>query len=220
MLSFTTMRTSRRKKERPSRDQVRAWLTTVIAPLASALAVEQQWVTRGNWSFRCHTHDFEFLLPIEKMVALPYSPNLEQLLRYRGDLKRLANAHDSALASLRRSATGAYDRVIQNERFRTLAASSSIAESEHRYLAEYVVNGIRDLASHYVHHEMWTREGAKFLGVRKDPALVSEFRSLEASSGDFAKAVSALRIAVNALQVEFADAYKLPPVDPADAVRV
>ncbi len=188
--------------------------------MASALAVEQQWATRRNWSFRCETQDFEFLWPIEKMVALPYSPNLAQLLRYRGDLKTLASEHDGALARLRTAARDAYERVMRNERFQTLAASNSVPENERRYLAEYILNGIRDLGSHYAHYELWARERAKFLSRREDPGLLIEFRLLEDSGREFSDTVDALRIAVDALQVELADAYKLPPVDPADAVRV
>src|SRR5438093_147614 len=138
--------TERNRRRRPSKEQVRAWLTTVIGPMASALAVEERWASRGNWSFRSHTQDFEFLWPIHKMVAAPYLPNLEQLLRYEDALKKLAQGHDRALDRLRTASRAAYDRLLQNERFRALAASTSVPEGEHRYFAEYVVNGLRDLA--------------------------------------------------------------------------
>lgn len=214
------MRTSRRRKARPSKDQVRVWLTTVIAPLGSALAVEKQRVTSSNWSFRCETQDFEFLWPTAKMVAVPYLANLEQLLRYRTGLKKLAVAHDAALATLRTAATRAYERVMQDARFRQLAASNALEVGDSRYAAEYIVNGVRDLASHFVHQEMWNREGARFLALRENPALIHEFRSLEASGRDFGASVGAFLSAVNALQTELADTYKLAPVEPSDAVPV
>ena len=221
MLSFETMSTTRRKSpRRPSKEQVRAWLTTVIAPVASALAVEQDRSSRGNWSFRCVTRDFEFLWPVPMMVAIPYLPNLEQLMRYRDDFKELAQAHDGALDELRVAARVVSDRTLQSERFRTLAASWSTAERDREYFAEYIVNGLRDLASHYVHHELWTRQGATFLGLREDPALTNEFRSLEATGQKFLKCVTSMLATVNRLQVELADSYQLPPVDPSDVVRV
>lgn len=214
------MPTNRRKKTRPSKDQVRAWLTTVIAPVAGALAVEEDRVTRGNWSFRCETQDFEFLWPTEKMISVRYAPNLGQFLRYRNDLRKLVHGHDSALAKLLSAARRAYDRLIHSERFRTLADSAAVAESDQKYLAEYVVNGIRDLPSHYVHHDLWAREGGKFLDLRAVPTLSSDFRSLSEAGREFSKAVRALRASVSALQVGLADEYKLPPVDPAETVRV
>lgn len=211
------MRTTRRRTARPSKDQVRAWLTTVIAPIGRALAVEHDRATRGNWSFRSETRDFEFLWPVAKMVSVQYLPNLEQLLRYRRDLEKLVREHERALAILLAAANRAYEKVIQSEQFRAVAASSSVAESDRRYLAEYIVNGIRDLPSYYVHYEVWTREGGRFLDLREAPVLRSEFESLAASGRDFAAAIKGLRAAVASLQAELADAYKLPPVDSVNA---
>ena len=214
------MNTSRRTARRPSKDQVRAWLTTVIAPMASTLAVEESRANQGNWSFRCHTQDFEFLWPIRKMVAVPYLPNLEQLLRYRSDVKELAQRHDRTLDKLRTAARTAYDRILHHELFRTLAASTGVPDGEHKYLAEYVVNGLRDLAPHYSHHDVWNRHGAQFLGLRDNPALSNEFTALEGAGRSFEKSVKSLLTAVNTLHVQLSDAYKLPPVDQVDASLV
>jgi hypothetical protein len=210
------MPTTRRQKYRPSKDQVRAWLTTVVAPLARALAVEQHRAASGNRSFRCDTQDFEFLWPIDKMIAVSYAPNLQQLFRYRSDVKALADGHDHALNNLRARARDAYSRLVQNEGFRMLASSTPASEHEQKYLAEYVVNGLRDLLSYYQFHELWSREGGKFLALREDPTLASEFRSFEASGREFSNSVTALLRIVGALQIELADSYKLPPVEPVD----
>lgn len=222
MLSFTTMRTSRRKKARPSKDQVRAWLTTVIAPLESALAVEHHRLTSssGNWSFRCDTQDFEFFWAVEKMVAAVHEPNLRQLLRYKTELRKLAHDHDRALDGLRSAARGAYDRLLRNQPFAMLASSASVSESDRRYFAEYVVNGLRDLASHYTFHEAWARAGGQFLDLRKNPALASAFAALESAGRDLSRCVNSFLRAVRTLQEDLADRYKLPPVDATDAVRV
>jgi hypothetical protein len=182
-----------------------------------ALAVEHDRVARGNWSFRCETRDFEFLWPIVKMVAVQYLPNLEQLLRYRRDVEKFVHGHDKALEVVRNTAARAYEKVVQDEKFGALAARTSVAESDRRYLAEYIVNGIRDLPSYYVHHDIWTREGGRFLDLRDDPGLRSEFRSLATSGHDFAAAVEKLQTTIGSLQTELADAYKLPPVDSVDA---
>lgn len=114
------MRTNRRKvtlpsNARPSKEQVRAWLTTVIAPMASALAIELERASRGNWTFRCETQDFELLWPSERMIAVPYLANLAQLLRYGADLKELCQDHDGALTKLLGAAKRAFEQVIQSE---------------------------------------------------------------------------------------------------------
>ena len=154
------------------------------------------------------------------MIAVPYLPNLEQLLRYRNDLKTLVHGHDSALAGVLIAARNVYEKVLQSEGFRSLAASISVAESDRKYLAEYVVNGVRDLPSHYVHWELWAREGGRFLDLRKAPGLVAEVRGLASAGRDFAERVDALLASVSSLQVDLADKYKLPPVDPIDIVRI
>lgn len=211
------MSTTRRKTARPSKDQVRAWLTTVIAPIGRALAVERDRIARGNWSFRCETRDFEFLWPIRKMVAVQYSPNLEQLLRYRSELRQVAGEHDKALATLLTTANRAYEKVARSEAFQALTASTTVADDDRRYLAEYIINGIRGLSSYYVHHDFWGREGGRFLDLRDSPELRREFRSLDEVGRRFATIVDKLGSAVNRLQTELADAYKLPPVESVSA---
>jgi hypothetical protein len=188
--------------------------------MVSALSVEEQRVASGNWSFRCETRDFEFLWPVEKMIAVPYAPNLKQLLRYRGSVAALIDAHDASLEHLRLTATATYDRLLRSEPFRKLASSATIAEDDRRYVAEYVVDGICDLLPHYSLHELWARQGSQFLALRTHPALARDFASLRDSGRDFATKVGALSTAIEGLQRELADAYKLPPVDPSDAVRV
>jgi hypothetical protein len=151
------------------------------------------------------------------MVSVQYLPNLEQLLRYRTDLEKLVAAHDTGLTNLLSAANRAYDRLIRSEQFQTLATSSAVADSDRKYLAEYVVNGLRDLSSYYVHHEVWTREGGRFLDLRDAPDLRQEFRSLDETGRDSSMGVKKLRTAVSNLQSELADAYKLPAVGSVNA---
>lgn len=211
------MPAANKPSKRASKDQVRAWLTTVIAPMADALAVEQDRLLRESWSFRCSTQDFEFLWPVHKMVAVSYAPNLEQLLRYHSDIGKRVQAHDRALANLRSAARNAYQRLRHSDRF--LARTAGLREEDVPYLAEYAVNGIRELDSFYVHHDMWKRDGAEFLGLRDTPPLAEHFEQLKKAGREFAKAVDGLRKLVLELQVELADKYKLPPVEPVDSIR-
>jgi hypothetical protein len=209
-----------RRKGRPSREQVRAWLTTVISPLVSALRIERRQVNRKNWSFRCETRDFELLWPIERMVAVPYLPNLQQLLRYCDQLRPLTQDHDRGLEELRTATRTAYYPLLKNEEFRTLALSASITETDQRYFAEAVLNGARDVGAAGPHGDVWAREGGKFLGLRDTPDLAGAFGSLVAAGRAFEGAIASLLAATSALQAELADTYGLPPVEPIDAVPV
>ena len=150
------------------------------------------------------------------MVAVQYVPNLHQFLRYRRDVRTMVDRHDDALDHLRAAARQAYDRLLQNQAFRSLASSTGASAPDHGFLAEYIINGLRDLGSYYALYELWNREGARFLKLREDPALESDFRTLDVKGRKFSNAVRPLLDSVSALQVELSDAYKLPPVDPAD----
>src|SRR5512141_726074 len=104
-----------RKKtsKRPSGAQVRAWLTTVIAPMAVALEIESDRAEERSWSFRGRRRrDFEFLLPTQMIVARPYLPNLEQMQRYDPTFADLVRKHDGSLDDLRKACQAAYDRVL------------------------------------------------------------------------------------------------------------
>ena len=108
---------------------------------------------------------------------------------------------------------------MADERFKTMAAASAVPESDYQYLAEYIVNDIHGLASLFVYHRVWASEGPRFLQLRRDPALVNDFNLLDKAGAKFGRSVSSLRVSVDKLLVNFADEYKLPPVEPADAVR-
>ena len=195
---------------------MRAWLTTVLAPMGASLAVERDRVARRNWSFRGEAHDFEFLSPIRKMVAVQYSANLDQFVRHHPTVRNLVDAHDRALDDLRVATRSAYDRFVQSEAFRSLARGVHADNKEWNFLAEYVVNGLRDLASYYSLQELWNREAVRFLALREEPTLAPAFRALDEAGRAFQPRVESLSSEIAALQAALADAYKLPPVDPVD----
>jgi hypothetical protein len=68
---------------RPSREQVQAWLSTVLGPMVDALRVEEEQLAEGNPSLHVYAHsiDFEFLWGSAHMTARPYLPNQEQFFR-------------------------------------------------------------------------------------------------------------------------------------------
>ena len=210
-----------RKTKRPSKDQVRAWLSTVIAPIVGALDVERELMDRGSWSFRCGMQDFEFLWPTDRMVAEVHRPNLEQFWRYNPPLRELGKRHDALIDSLRVACRRVFERLLHEEEFLRIAATVPGADqTAHKYFAEYVVNGIRDLGLHYTYHEGWKLKGDEFLALRERPAFADDVKSLPKTGGELRQVVDQLDAALSDLQQELADRYQLPPVDPTDTATV
>lgn len=75
------MTSTSRRKRKPTRDQIRIWLATVLRPMLSALDVELESMSRQNWSFRCDSQDFEYLWSTAMMVGAPNRANEEQVFR-------------------------------------------------------------------------------------------------------------------------------------------
>lgn len=201
-------------KRKPTRDQIRVWLVTVLSPMLRALDVELEFASRRNWSFRCDSQDFEYLWPTSMMVGALHYANKEQVFRYYPSLRTNATFHDRALASLRDSCQKAYKNVIQSARFQQLRIPADTQSDPRKYFAEYVVNGVRDLPSHYTCADFWKANGPEYLELRSEPSLVSSFRSLKASGESFRKRVVALRQSVKQLQESIADQAGLAPVEP------
>src|SRR5262249_50070654 len=107
---------------RPSKDQVKAWLATVVAPMVSALHVEVERLSIGNWSFRADLEDFDALWLTSKMVSAHFAPNVEQFFRYHPDILHGARNHDVDIEGLRAACRTAYQRLLDNNRFRVLVS--------------------------------------------------------------------------------------------------
>jgi hypothetical protein len=83
------------KKKHPSKEQVRAWLGTVIGPMTDALSVEIDRLSTQSLSFRAGLRDFEFLWPTDKMVAAPFLQNRLQYFRTAPAIQRNCGRHDA-----------------------------------------------------------------------------------------------------------------------------
>ena len=149
------MATKTNTKRRPTREQIRVWLATVLSPMLRALDVELEFVSRGNWSFRCESQEFEYLEPTAMMVGFPHRANAEQVFRYFPSLHKSTGAHDDALGELRATCQAAYEALLASPQFQSLPVPPESREENRKYFAEYVVNGSRDLPGHYTFADFW-----------------------------------------------------------------
>ncbi|MFH0902621.1 MAG: hypothetical protein V2A73_18480 [Pseudomonadota bacterium] len=205
----------RNASRRPTKDQAKAWLATVVGPMVDALHVEARRIQSDNWSFRHYSKDFEFLWPTEKMVAAPFQPNLVQFLRHYPDMASLVRAHDDRVKSLRSACIAAYDVLLQDTGFLRLARVATHGDSDDiRYFAEYTINGIRELPQNYATHEAWNSSANKFLARREAASLKPKFIEVKTLGHDLCEAITSLLDNLVETQQRLADEYGLPPVDP------
>lgn len=199
-------------QQQPSVAQVQAWLSTVIRPIAAAVEIEREFASKGNWTFRSYTQSFEYLRPVAKMVSTFFHANLRQLWRYDDSFKGACESHDRSLDELRNAARAAYRSLSDDPDFRALAAP--IPQDDHDYLAEYVINGLREIAASYRHADFWKNSSVRFHALRQSPRLVPAFAALDNAGATFARAADVLFAMTIGLQDRLSDDFKLPPVDP------
>ena len=206
------MASKSKSKRKPTREQIRVWLATVLSPMLRALDIELSFLSQGNWSFRCEIQDFEYLWPTAMMVGFPHRANTEQVFRYYPSLNDKATAHDNALTILRDKCRALYNVLLQSAQFRGLPMPPQARPEDRRYFAEYVINGVRDLPSHYAFSEFWKEAAAQYLKLHSDPAMRSSFDSLTAAGKSLEIDASTLRQEIKRLQERLADSAGLPPV--------
>lgn len=210
-------------KRKPTREQARSWLATVFNPMRRALDVEADFVGRRNWSFRADSQDFEYLWPSAMMVAAPHRANAEQVFRYYPSLRQRTASHDAALTKLRDACRATFQTLIQSPAFQNLPmpneqhlepALERALPDARKYFAEYVINGLRDVPSHYVFADFWRAHGRQYLDLRTNPSLVSFFSTVETAGRTLQQNVDGLGRDVKKLQELLADKAGLPVVDP------
>jgi hypothetical protein len=205
------------KRPRPTKEQARAWLASVLVPMSAELDTAADVLARGSWSFRCSTGDFEYLQPAAKMLAPRFRPNFEQLCRFYPEFKAIAEAHDAALDRLRQTCRAAYARLKESEQFQRLAPEQA-EPSDLMELAELVINGVKELDWDFSLHKFWAERGMAFLALRQAPGLEEFFKALDEAGALYRQQHRTLHEAVDRLQEELADHFGLPPVDPVGEV--
>jgi hypothetical protein len=204
--------------KQPTREQVRAWLSTVLGPMVDALRVEDELLAAGNPSFRAYTHsiDFELLWGSDRMISNRFRPNLEQFYRYYDHVRGAAARHDEALERLRDACAEAFKFVLESPRFAALCGGRP--ESERRALAQDVVNGVEEREETNPLASFWKQHASEFLALRSQPELRPSFDRLEQAKAHLQRQVKDLLTRASELQQALADEHGLPPVSAAGDV--
>jgi hypothetical protein len=194
------------RKRRPSTHKIdkelaRTWLVTVINPILEGLRREKTWLARGRWTWDTDAGRFAHLWPAAAHVEPRYRDNFDAFLeqypeargsfaKHDGALLRLAAACEDTVAALLTSDAFA----IALERANHLAGLANISLDEARgavpaerwpkHLAEYVVNNVESLPSHYTSAEFWQIASPVLLETRASDSLHACFEKVKQTTLD------------------------------------
>ncbi len=209
-------KTERGQTRRPSKEQVRVWLDTVVGPLLQALRIEEVHADDSNWTFDSVTNELDEFWHASGMVDPRFRANLLQFFRYHPGIATLVARHDRARDLLLKRCAGAFRSVLASDDFQKLAGSlTDVREEDRRYLAENVVNGLHELGSQHIHRKIWAGQGAAFLRLAHTRALREAYGYLANAGDRMRNCVKELRRAMEQLQMSLSDDHQLPPIDPA-----
>ena len=196
-----------------SRDQARAWLRTVLHPLARAAKIAHERAASGNYSFRAHLRDFEFLRSSDAVVSPVYELNFRHLRKHLKDVDKLVREYDARLGALREACRDEFAWLLVQATVVELGSSAG-EPSAARYLAEYAVNNLKELTSAHKLQMFWAEHGEAIFELLAQGDGAPKRAAAKNAADALATAAQKLADRVDGLILELADEHGLPPVDP------
>lgn len=171
---------------------LRAWFDTIINPLLESVEREQQLLAEKNWTWRFRPGTLEAIRELRAYVDRDVWPNLEQFELLHPEVKRVGDTHDQQVLILKSNCQRLHEALRTNLDLQSIFRQATSPESlrdmgrelrdlfgaypESDYfdlLAEYVVNGIKNLPSYYTTAPLWNRHSDKFLQILEHPTIRS-----------------------------------------------
>jgi hypothetical protein len=226
-----------RKRKTYGPNIVRAWFDTVFQYALRGLEAERNLLVHRSWTFRFRKRAFEYLAPLAEHLPSEARENLEQFQSFFPEVATRIDAHDNRERQLETSCNAYLDALLKSPDFqqvfhsvakeapRTLGREFSsyfgaYSEGDSMgVLAEYVVNNVETLASHYSTAEVWNHYRGRFLEVASTPALTTFREEVEKSSDAMLKAVDNLTASLKTTRSELSLEFDVPYVAEVNSVR-
>jgi hypothetical protein len=214
---------------RVDKELARTWLLTVINPILDGLRREKVWLARRNWTWRAANNSFEQLWPAATYVEARYQDNVEPFLSEYRTAARSLSEHDQLVKGLADACQAAFRILLGSAVFQAAEAEATNAALEagivvdeargavpaeqwSRLLAEYVVNGVQSLPSHYSTARFWAVAGPTLLATTHHPQLHAEFNNVGETGQKLLEAVDRCLSAFNGIRAEYTRRFALAPV--------
>ncbi len=213
------------------RERRKAWIYSVINPLLEGLRIEATFLERGNWTFRRHSRDLEFIRPIRILVGYRSVPNLEDLINSKPETRKAIERRDAQREKLRDACRAAFDALVANADFRRKVSDTLQAvESEapgwtmtivhpavpfHEVIAEVIVNN-GGVPNHAAIYPFWSKFRSEFMPFR----VGMEFTAADQVGRELRNSNDHLELELAQLRSTLAEEYDIPwaPYDEASAL--
>lgn len=214
-----------KKRGQPEKHSLRVqgWIYAVLNSLVDGIIREGKFLETGNLTWRFFTQDFEFLLPAAGYVGPGAEHTFEDFFRANPKERPSIERHDRFLENLRKRARGAYETLVSNESFVTLAekrlADYELANRSHgfpggatlredfpRLVAERVVNNIQEIPHYFTDAVFWGRYGEDFARFR----VGIGFRELDSAREVLRRYDSSVIKRLKDLKFGLCETYDLP----------
>jgi len=203
------------------RERRKAWIYSVINPILEGLRIEAAFLAKGNWTFRRHSRDLEFIRPIPILVGYKDRPNFEDFMGSNPKAKEEIGRRDAQREALRDACRAAFNSLADNPDFqRKVTECLQAVEAEkpgeasrfgypnvkpHEIVAETVVNkgGVPDHAGVY---RFWSRFSEEFLRFR----VGAEFENADQAGHELERSNDSLSLELSQLRGALAEEYDIP----------
>jgi hypothetical protein len=231
----TTQHNSR-KKPPYGPNIVRAWFDTVFHYALRGLDMEWRFMAQRNWTFRFNRHTLEYIAPIAEHV--PARDNLEQFLSFFAGVKSLVGEHDHEVGRLLVTCSAFHTAIVKSPNFRRTFESVEVeapttlgsefsshfgaygaTEDFAGILAEYLVNNVANLPSHYSTSRLWNTFRDRFIPLVDVPELAAYHQATEASGRDLIVAVDRLTSELKQTRSELSLEFDAPFVAEITSAR-
>jgi hypothetical protein len=219
-----------RRAEVSPKKQVRrvaAWIYAVINPIIDCLERELALLESGNLTWRPHTGRCEMIRSMQEYVDSTQWPNYQTFLAEHPNSVFIPafTQHDSEVLKLEVVAQLLFKQLLSSPEF--LAAVNEAVngyESQKASLgpqaptlthtrgeipkmaAEYLVNNLQALPSHYLISAFWNSTGKSLIAFRNNP----EFAPLHRSEGRLSEISAKAKVALESYHLDLSRSYDVP----------
>jgi hypothetical protein len=207
--------------------RVAAWIYAVINPIISSLERELFFLDSGNLTWRPQTGRCEMIRTIQEYVDSTQWPNYQDFVAEHkaSPFVRAFDQHDSDLNGITIVAKRLFEDMLTRDEFLDSVRSELVAyESEKLALvpqapaltnihpdvpkiaAEYLINNVQNLPSHYVISAFWNLKGQNILALRNLPV----FAPLHRSTNDLARTSLMIKQSLEDHRLSLSRGYDVP----------
>jgi hypothetical protein len=212
--------------------RVAAWIYVVLNPVIELLQREIELLERGNLTWRFTSKSCEFIRVLQEYVDSTQWPNYYDFLAEHAVFVKAFKQHDEHLEKVNSTATQTYDWLLSLHDFsetvqklasqyndqpmsRTFPGASMGSQDDlEKYCAEYLINNLRELPSHYSLSGFWNSSNAPLLTFRK----LTQFKALEKTAEQLLQSSGKLKHALESRRLSLSREFDVPAA-PVPGIR-